>query len=66
MAIASDQEESMMAALIGVGSQQAEEVVAVRRSEGGKLWVANCDQNNIKVSANNTCTLGASWQPRNY
>lgn len=41
MADAADREPSGMAALLGAGVDLAEEVAEARRSEGGRLWVAN-------------------------
>lgn len=41
MADAADREPSGMAALLGAGVELAEEVAEARRSEGGRLWVAN-------------------------
>lgn len=41
MAEASDAEPSAMAALLGADVETAERIAAGRRSEGGRLWVAN-------------------------
>jgi malonyl CoA-acyl carrier protein transacylase len=41
MATAAEREPSGMAALIGVGEREANQVAERRRAEGGRLWVAN-------------------------
>lgn len=41
MAAAADSEKSAMAAVIGADGPAVEEVCAARRSDGGRLWVAN-------------------------
>ncbi len=41
MAKAAATEPAGMAALLGAGEDRAEEIAAARRSEGGRLWVAN-------------------------
>lgn len=41
MAAAADREPSGMAALIGIDDDQAEGIADLRRSQGGRLWVAN-------------------------